>query len=103
MPLNPGGHRSTAERRAYWRHNRRVVAGLLLVWAAVSFGLTYFARDLNFPFFGWPFSFWVAAQGALIVYGLIVGFYAWHMGRLDAAAGEREGDAYRERDAGGEV
>jgi putative solute:sodium symporter small subunit len=33
------------------------------VWFVVTFVVAYFARDLNFNFFGWPFSFWVAAQG----------------------------------------
>jgi len=34
--------------------------------------------------FGWPFSFWMAAQGALIVYVLLIGAYAWIMNRLEA-------------------
>ena len=34
----------------------------------VSFVLVYFSRELSFTFFGWPFSVWVAGQGALIVY-----------------------------------
>ena len=34
----------------------------------VGFVVTWFARDLDFPFFGWPFSFWVAAQGGIIVF-----------------------------------
>lgn len=28
----------------------------------------------SFNFFGWTFSFWVASQGALIIYVLIIGF-----------------------------
>jgi putative solute:sodium symporter small subunit len=41
--------------------------------------------DLGFGFFGWPFSFWVAAQGALLVFLAIIGVYAWVMNRMDAA------------------
>lgn len=70
--------------RRYWRANVRITSVLLLLWGSVTFGLTYFARELDFRFFGWPFSFWVAAQGALFVYGLVIGFYAWYMNRLDA-------------------
>ena len=74
------------QRRAvYWRKNLRLTGGLTLVWFVVTFGVAFFARELNFRFFGWPFSFWVAAQGALVVYGLIVVFYAWAMRRLDRA------------------
>lgn len=70
-------------RRWYWRKNRVLTATLLAIWFLVSFGVSYFARELSFDFFGWPFSFWVGAQGALVVYVLIVGFYAWYMNRLD--------------------
>jgi putative solute:sodium symporter small subunit len=43
----------------------------------------YYARDLNFNFFGWPFSFWVGAQGALVAYVLIIAYYAHYMNNLD--------------------
>ncbi|WAC72656.1 DUF4212 domain-containing protein [Roseateles sp. SL47] len=58
---------------------------LLLVWGGVTFGVAWFARDLSFDFFGWPFSFWVGAQGALLVYCLIVWIYARTMNRHEAA------------------
>jgi putative solute:sodium symporter small subunit len=70
--------------RRYWRVSQRVTATLLFIWFVVTFGVAYFARDLSFQFFGWPFSFWVAAQGALLIYLAIIGFYAWYMNRLDA-------------------
>lgn len=74
----------------YWRKNLTLTAGLLLVWFVVTFGVSYYARELNFNFFGWPFSFWVGAQGALVVYVLIIGFYAWFMNRLDIEHGVDE-------------
>jgi putative solute:sodium symporter small subunit len=73
----------TARHHEYWRCNLRVTAWLLAVWFAVTFGVGWFARDLAFDFFGWPFSFYMAAQGSLIVYVLIIGFYARYMNRLD--------------------
>lgn len=69
--------------RRYWSRNLRVTAVLMAIWFVVTFGVTFFARSLSFDFFGWPFSFWVAAQGALIVYVLIVWYYARYMDRLD--------------------
>jgi putative solute:sodium symporter small subunit len=80
------------QRRIYWRKTQRLTALLLMIWFGVSFGVSYFARELSFEFFGWPFSFWVASQGALVVYGLIIAFYAWYMGRLDALHGFNEDD-----------
>jgi putative solute:sodium symporter small subunit len=52
--------------------------------------MAYFARDLNFVFFGWPFSFWAAAQGSLVVYVAIIWYYAHYMNKLDHAHGVAE-------------
>lgn len=76
--------------RRHWQQNRRIAGVLLLVWTFVTFVIGYFARDLDFNFFGWPFGFWVAAQGSLIVYVLIIGFYARTMNRLDRQYGVAE-------------
>ena len=73
----------TQKHHEYWRRTLNVTGVLLAIWFVVTFVVAYFARDLTFSFFGWPFSFWVAAQGALIVYVLLIGYYAWHMNRLD--------------------
>jgi putative solute:sodium symporter small subunit len=80
-----------AERaRRRWRAGQRVTAWLLAVWCLVTFGVAYFARELSASLFGWPFSFWVAAQGALIVYLVLVCVYARAMHRLDVAHGVAE-------------
>jgi putative solute:sodium symporter small subunit len=76
--------------RQYWQKNLRLTSVLLLIWFVVTFVVGYFARDLNFTFFGWPFSFWVGAQGALIVYVLLIWFYARTMNRLDQEHGVAE-------------
>ena len=76
----------------YWQKNLRVTGGLLTIWFVVTFVVGYFAPDLNFTFFGWPFSFWVAGQGALLVYLGIIGFYAYYMNRLDRRFGINEDD-----------
>jgi putative solute:sodium symporter small subunit len=76
--------------RRYWQKNLVITAALLTVWFVVTFVVSFFARELSFAFFGWPFSFWMAAQGALMVYVLIVGGYAWYMNRADIAHGVAE-------------
>jgi putative solute:sodium symporter small subunit len=82
--------RLTERHRHHWHRNLRLTAGLLCLWFLVSFGVAYFARDLNFEFFGWPFSFWMGAQGSLLVYLLIIGVYAHYMNRLDVECGVQE-------------
>lgn len=76
--------------RSYWQKNLRITGVLLAIWFLVTFGIAYFARDLNFNFFGWPFSFWVGAQGALIVYVVIIWYYAHVMNKLDIEHGVAE-------------
>jgi putative solute:sodium symporter small subunit len=80
----------TDNHRRYWRKNLRITGVLLAIWFVVTFVVSYFARELSFSFFGWPFSFWMGAQGALVVYCLIIGFYAWYMNRLDIEHGVDE-------------
>lgn len=67
-------------------------AVLLLLWALVSFGATFFARDLQSLVAGiWPLGYWIAAQGAVLMFIVIVVLYCWAMSsfeRQDGAAAE---------------
>lgn len=75
-------------KREYWRKNLHATLGLLLLWFVVTFVASYFARELNaVVIFGFPLGFYMGAQGALLVYMLIVVFYAWYMKRLDRQYG----------------
>ncbi len=80
----------TEKHRTYWQANLRITSILLFIWFVVTFVVSYFARDLNFTFFGWPFSFWMGAQGSLVVYCLIIWFYANFMNKLDVQHGVSE-------------
>mgnify|MGYP000139972295 CR=1 FL=1 len=82
----------TENQLRYWRKNLNVTGILLAIWFVVTFVVSYFARELSFNFFGWPFSFWMGAQGALIVYCLIIWFYAHYMGKLDIEHGVQESE-----------
>jgi len=62
----------------------------MAVWFVVTFVVGYFARSLDFKFFGWPFSFWMGAQGALVVYVAIIWYYAHYMNKLDQEYGVEE-------------
>jgi len=72
---------STAAR--LWRRNLVLIALLLTVWLAMGFGPAFFARDLDFSVFGWPFSFWMAAYGAPLGYLALIGVYAFIMNRAE--------------------
>ena len=82
----------TAKHVEYWNKNLRITGILLFVWFFVTFVVTFFARDLQFNFFGWPFAFYMAAQGSLIIYVVIIWFYARYMNNLDLEYDVHEGD-----------
>jgi putative solute:sodium symporter small subunit len=81
----------TAAARRHWRATRALTAALLVVWFVAGFGVAWFARDLSFDFFGWPFSFWVAAQGAGLVFVAVIVVYAVAMRRIDRRLADEEG------------
>jgi len=74
-------------RKQHWHKTRAMTGWLLLLWLMTGFCVAFFARELTgLSVFGWPLSFYLAAQGASLVYLAILGFYAWRMRRLDLAA-----------------
>lgn len=81
-----------AKADTHWRKTRRVTFLLLLLWILVTFGLTWFARSINeIVILGFPLGFYMAAQGTLVLYLLIIWWYNRRMKKLDAEFGI-EGD-----------
>lgn len=80
-----------AARARHWRRTRALTGALLLAWFLVGFVVTWYARDLDFPFFGWPFSFWAAAQGGSVVFVLLLVVYARRMARNDGRLANEAG------------
>jgi putative solute:sodium symporter small subunit len=60
----------TAENRAeHWRRTRNLMWIHLTIWFIFSYVVHWFAVPLNnISFFGWPLGYYMAAQGALIVF-----------------------------------
>ena len=81
--------RDIQRRAAIWRRTRRLSMTLLAIWFGVTFAAIFYARELaSLTLFGWSVSFYIAAQGALLVYLAIVGIYALAMRALDARSGD---------------
>ncbi len=78
---------STAPARVvFWQRTLRLTAGLLLVWLSVSLLVPWFARDMDGSHgWGFPAGFWLASEGALLLYLLIIVAYVVAMERLEAA------------------
>ena len=82
---------TSQKHKDYWQKNLRITTILLLIWFVVTFVVSYYARELSeITFFGFPLGFYMGAQGALLVYVLIIWFYARYMNALDKEYGARE-------------
>ncbi len=84
MPTEPSHARLLAARAFHWERTRRMTLVLLVLWLITCFGTVFFARELShLSIFGWPLSFYMAAQGASLVSLAVIAFYAWRMRVLD--------------------
>lgn len=70
---------------AYWRANMRLIAVLLSIWGFVSLvcGILIEETLNKIQFFGLPLGFWIAQQGSIYVFVLLIFIYAWRMDKLD--------------------
>ncbi len=82
----------SAKHQEYWQRNLKTTAILLAIWFFVTFVLGFFARELNAINFIGPLGFYIGAQGALIVYLVIIGFYARYMNKMDIEYNVQEGE-----------
>lgn len=79
-------------RRAYWRDNLRIMAWLMAVWFIVSYGCgILLVEPLNeIPLGGYRLGFWMAQQGSIYVFVILIFVYVRQMNRLDKKHGFTE-------------
>lgn len=89
-PLSPVASRQSrmsekTNSRSYWKSNIRIVSVLLALWFIAAFvGGVFGIEFLNQYRIGQlGLGFWIAQQGSIFVFVLIVLFYAIAMDRLD--------------------
>lgn len=81
----------TKKMRAHWRSNLIVTTILLLLWFVSTFIMIPFAPWLNqFIFLGFPLGFYLASQGSMLTYLLIIVLYVLIMNALDKHYGVDE-------------
>ncbi|OLV18745.1 DUF4212 domain-containing protein [Deinococcus marmoris] len=89
-PPGPAHSGLTAEQRlGYWRSNLTLTLSLLAVWFVVPylFGII-FSTNLNaVKLVQAPLGFWIAQQGSIYVFIILIAIYAFRMNALDRATG----------------
>ncbi|MEQ8757726.1 MAG: DUF4212 domain-containing protein [Coleofasciculus sp. G1-WW12-02] len=71
--------------REYWRANKALIRNLLIVWALVSIVLSILlVQPLNqINLGGVPLGFWMAQQGSIYVFVMLIFIYAIQMDKLE--------------------
>lgn len=70
---------------AYWHENLRLLAGLMAIWFAASFGAGILFRDFldQFRLGGYPLGFWFAQQGSIYVFIALIFYYVVRMKAIE--------------------
>ena len=73
------------KRRSYWKKNLQYLSILLSVWCIVSFGCSILFVDFldRIKIGGFRLGFWVAQQGSIFVFVVLIFIYVYLMNRLD--------------------
>ncbi|MCB4824976.1 DUF4212 domain-containing protein [Roseicella aerolata] len=76
----------------YWKANLRLVRLCLIIWALASFGLGILLRPLlsGIAIGGTDLGFWFAQQGSILVFLVLIFFYAVRMNAIDRKFGVDE-------------
>ncbi len=84
-----------AEERArlYWQENQRLIVILLAIWFLVSYVPVLFVNQLNnIVIAGFPLGYYMGSQGSLVVFVVLIFYYAYAMNKLDQKYGLSDRD-----------
>ena len=82
-----------SDQTTHWRRTRSLMWVTLAIWFVFSFLVHWFADALNgASFLGFPLGFYMAAQGSLIVFVVLIFWFARAQDRIDRECGMAEDD-----------
>ena len=69
---------------AHWSRTKKLMITTLIIWAIFSFFIHFFVVQMNnIVILGFPLGFYMAAQGSLIVFVVLIFWYAARMNKID--------------------
>lgn len=75
----------------HWAKTKNLTIITLIIWFIFSFGVHIFAGALNnFTFIGFPLGFYMAAQGSLIVFVVLIFWLTYSQNKIDEEFGVAE-------------
>lgn len=77
--------------KAYWKYNVRLTTIVMSIWFVVTYVAIFFAPELNeIVILGFPFGYYMGAQGSLIIFVIIIFWYGFKMNAADDEYGVQE-------------
>ena len=77
----------------HWQRTRTLMWVTLSIWFVFSFLVHWFADALNgASFLGFPLGFYMAAQGSLVVFVVLIFWFARTQDKIDRECGMAEDD-----------
>jgi putative solute:sodium symporter small subunit len=77
----------------HWERTRGLMLVMLVLWIIFSFVIHMFVGQLNtIKFLGFPLGFYMAAQGSLIAFLVMLFYFAYAQDKIDRQEGVAEED-----------
>jgi len=78
-------------RARHWEKTRNLTILVLIIWFIFAFGVHWFANSLNaFTFMGFPLGYYMAVQGSLAIFVVLIFFQNWRQDQIDDESGLTE-------------
>ena len=79
---------SSGQRARHWERTRNLTILVLVIWFVFSLLVHWFAKGLNeVSFIGFPLGYYLAVQGSLIIFVVLIFYQNWQQDKIDSDAG----------------
>lgn len=83
----------SVDNEEYWSKTKGLMLTCMVIWFIFSFGIHFFVSGLNqIIILGFPLGFYMAAQGSLIAFVVLIFWFASKQNKIDTEYGVDEQD-----------
>lgn len=84
---------STSNTEAHWAKTSKLMVTMMVLWAFFGFIIHMFVVPLNnIKFFGFPLGFYMASQGSIVIFVIMLFWFAKAQDKIDREFGMAEDD-----------
>ncbi|MGI9415392.1 MAG: DUF4212 domain-containing protein [Hyphomicrobiales bacterium] len=82
---------ASSDNSGYWERTKGLMWVCMAVWFFFSFIIHFFVHQLNsITIIGFPLGFWMASQGALIAFVILIFWFSSKQDQIDRECGVAE-------------